>query len=91
MGLRQKIPTHQDSGGDKWEDAIEDALKEVTEVWVLLTDNAVTRSIWVHQELGFFYGYNIEKDPRGSHSRYRYENGTPQLGLYYHLIKWKAG
>ena len=62
MGLRQKVPTHQDSGGDKWEDAIEDALKEVTEGWVLLTDNAVTRSIWVHQELGFFYGYNIEKD-----------------------------
>ncbi len=61
------------SEGGKWEDAIEDALKEVTDVWVLLTENAVYRSIWVHQELGFFYGYHHATDPKGSHSRYLFQ------------------
>jgi len=68
----------------KWEPQIEDALKNSTDFWGLLTLNALNQSIWVHHELGYFYGFRHgqEVDPLGQHSRYLYEDGTPQLGLY---------
>ena len=78
-------PTSIPSG--KWEQQIEDALKQSTDVWVLLTPNALAESIWVHQELAYFYGFHHGRgeDDLGRHSRYMYQPGTVRPGLYDHL------
>ena len=41
----------------KWEEQIEEALQRSTQIWVLLTTNAVKESVWVHHEFGYFYGF----------------------------------
>lgn len=78
-------PTSIQSG--KWEPQIEDALQNSDELWVLLTPNALAQSVWVHQELGYFYGYGhgTGSDDLGTHSHYLYQEGTPQPGLYAQL------
>ena len=68
-----------------WEPQIEDALEHSSEIWVLLTSNALKASVWVHQELGYFYGFHKQADPNGHRTHYVFEDGTPQPGLYYHL------
>lgn len=69
-----------------WEPQIENALENSTGIWVILTSNALKASVWVHQELGYFYGFHKEADPDGHRSHYVFEEGTPQPGLYYHLM-----
>ena len=75
-------PTSIPSG--KWEQQIEDALSASTDAWVLLTPNALAESVWVHQELAYFYGFRHGQgeDPLGQHARYIYGEGTPRPGLY---------
>lgn len=78
-------PTSIPSG--KREPQIEKALQNSTDVWVLLTANALERSVWVHHELGYFYGFRHGRglDELGNHSRYMYQEGVLQLGLYAQL------
>lgn len=69
----------------KWEKQIEEALEQSTQIWVLLTPNSLARSVWVHHELGYFYGFNKSVDPDGHRSRYLFEEGNPRPGLYAEL------
>ena len=71
----------------KWEQQIEDALQDAVDCWVLLTPNALAQSVWVHHELGYYYGfrYGREIDQLGFHSHYIYPLEEPRPGLYDHL------
>lgn len=71
----------------KWEPQIEDALQNSDDLWVMLTANALGQSVWVHQELGYFYGFRhgTGSDILGNHSHYLYESATLQPGLYAEL------
>ncbi|MAF54412.1 MAG: hypothetical protein CL694_15545 [Chloroflexi bacterium] len=71
----------------KWEQQIEDALQDAVDCWVLLTPNALAQSVWVHHELGYYYGFRHgrEIDQLGFHSHYIYPLGEPRPGLYDHL------
>jgi hypothetical protein len=69
----------------KWEPQIEVALEHSSEIWVLLTPNALNASVWVHQEFGYFYGFNRRSDSDGHRSHYLFEEGTLHPGLYDHL------
>lgn len=71
----------------KWEPQIEEALQNSDHIWVLLTPNALSHSVWVHHELGYFYGFRHGRgeDSLGSRSHYVYEEDTPKPGLYAQL------
>ena len=67
-----------------WEPQIEEALRNSGSIWVLLTPNALSESVWVHHEFGYFYGFNHGegRDPEGHRCRFLYTEGTPLRGLY---------
>lgn len=71
----------------KWEPQIEEALQQSQHIWVLLTPAALGQSIWVHQELGYFYGFGHGRgeDPKGNLCRYLFTSDTVQPGLYREL------
>ena len=48
--------------GGIWSDEVRAALEESEHFWLLLTDQALTRSVYVHHEFGYFYGYHRQKD-----------------------------
>lgn len=79
-------PTSIPSG--KWEPQIERALQDATDCWVLLTHNALTRSVWVHNELGYYYGFRHGQGggELGEHSHFVFPTGTPLPGLYSQLM-----
>lgn len=66
----------------KWEPQIEEALEHSSEIWVLLTPNALNASVWIHQEFGCFYGFNRQSDSDGHRSHYIFEEGPSHPGLY---------
>jgi hypothetical protein len=85
-GIRTFVtPSSIPSG--KWEPRIEEALQKSTHVWVLLTRSALHQSVWVHQELGYFYGFRHGQgvDPLGHRCHYAYEDGSLRPGLYAEL------
>ncbi len=67
-----------------WEPQIENALRNSSSIWLLLTRNAIKESVWAHQEFGYFYGYNHGKgiDPKGHKCRFLYTRDTELRGLY---------
>ena len=71
----------------KWEPQIEEALQNSADVWVLLTEKALQQSVWVHQELGYFYGFRHGQgfDPLGRRSHYVCQDGIRRPGLYAEL------
>lgn len=71
----------------KWEPKIEKALQRSRDIWVLLTSAALSQSVWVHQELGYFYGFQHGRgeDPEGDRCHYLFTPGTVQPGLYREL------
>lgn len=79
--------TPQSIRSGRWEPRIEAGLQDARQIWVILTPNALGRSVWVHHELGYFYGFRHgrEEDELGDNSRYVYEEGTDLPGLYAHL------
>ncbi|MBI3744891.1 MAG: TIR domain-containing protein [Chloroflexi bacterium] len=68
----------------KWEKQIELALQSSATIWVLLTDNAMDRSVWAHHEFGYFLGYlhGLKMDPDGHACRFLYSNPAFLAGLY---------
>jgi hypothetical protein len=68
----------------KWEPQIERALQQSSNIWVLLTPNTLSESVWAHHEFGYFYGYRHGKgiDPEGQSCRFLYTEGTQLRGLY---------
>ena len=79
--------TPQSIPSGKWEPQVEAALSNAQQIWVILSPNALGRSVWVHHELGYFYGFRHgrQEDQQGDNTRYVYEQDTPLLGLYGHL------
>jgi len=71
----------------KWEEQIEEALQHASTVWVLLTPNAMSQSVWAHHEFGYFYGFKHGKgvDPRGDSCRFLYSDPSYLRGLYGHI------
>ncbi|MBI2847037.1 MAG: toll/interleukin-1 receptor domain-containing protein [Chloroflexi bacterium] len=71
----------------KWEEQIEEALQHASTVWVLLTPNAMSQSIWAHHEFGYFYGFRHGRgiDPRGDSCRFLYSDPSHLRGLYGHI------
>lgn len=71
----------------KWEEQIEEALQNASTVWVLLTPNAMSQSVWTHHEFGYFYGFRHGKgvDPRGDSCRFLYSDPSHLRGLYSHI------
>ena len=71
----------------KWEEQIEKALQNASTVWVLLTPNAMSQSVWTHHEFGYFYGFRHGKgiDPRGDGCRFLYSDASYLRGLYGHI------
>ena len=70
-----------------WEKQIEDALEQASDIWVLLTANALERSVWAHQEMGYFYGFHKGADPDGRNTHYLFEHCTSKPGLYAHKME----
>lgn len=68
----------------KWEEQIEEALQNASTVWVLLTPNAMSQSVWTHHEFGYFYGFRHGKniDPKGYACRFLYSDASYLRGLY---------
>lgn len=46
-----------------WSDEVRAALEQSEHFWLLLTDRALDRSVYVHHEFGYFFGFNREKNP----------------------------
>jgi len=71
----------------KWEEQIEEALQNASTVWVFLTPNAMSQSVWTHHEFGYFYGFRHGKgvDPRGNSCRFLYSDPSHLRGLYGHI------
>ncbi|MDP2950078.1 MAG: toll/interleukin-1 receptor domain-containing protein [Chloroflexota bacterium] len=71
----------------KWEEQIEEALQNASTIWVLLTPNAVSQSVWSHHEFGYFYGFRHGKgvDSRGDSCRFLYSDPSHLRGLYDHI------
>ena len=71
----------------KWEEQIEEALQNASTVWVLLTANVMSQSVWTHHEFGYFYGFRHGKgvDPRGDACRFLYSDPSYLRGLYGHI------
>jgi len=71
----------------KWEEQIEEALQNASTVWVLLTPNAMSQSVWAHHEFGYFYGFRHGKgvDLRGDSCRFLYSDSSYLRGLYGHI------
>ena len=67
-----------------WEPQIEEALRNSSTIWVLLTPKVLGESVWIHHEFGYLYGYNHGRgeDPQGHRSRFLYTPGTELRGLY---------
>ncbi|MBI2867845.1 MAG: toll/interleukin-1 receptor domain-containing protein [Chloroflexi bacterium] len=86
-GLRVfATPTSIPTG--KWEEQIEDALKNASTVWVLLTPNAMSQSVWTHHEFGYFYGFRHGRDidHQGHNCRFLYSDPSHLKGLYDHIM-----
>jgi hypothetical protein len=58
-----------------WNPQIEGALQRSQHLWLLLTPAALDRSIWAHQEFGYFYGYKRALDPENADQRLHYTCG----------------
>ena len=71
----------------KWEEQIEQALQNASTMWVLLTPNAMSQSIWTHHEFGYFYGFRHGKgaNQRGHDCRFLYTESSDLKGLYGHI------
>ena len=75
-----------------WSDEVRAALEESEHFWLLLTDKALDRSVYVHHEFGYFFGWHREKnalsDARviGRRLRYFVEDGNRRRpGMYQHF------
>jgi len=46
-----------------WSEEVRAALEQCEHFWLLLTDKALDRSVYVHHEFGYFFGYHRQKEP----------------------------
>ncbi len=71
----------------KWEPAVEAALKGARHLFVLLTPAALMASTWVHQEFGYFFGFQTAGDP-DAEMRLHYlelQSNAQHPGMYAHF------
>lgn len=75
-----------------WSDEVRAALEESQHLWLLLTSHALDRSVYVHHEFGYFYGYHrrkhAESDVRivGRRLKYFVSKSDPRHpGMYQHF------
>ena len=71
-----------------WNPQIERALQRSQHLWLLLTPSAVNKSIWAHQEFGYFCGYKRALDPESADQRLHYfevEGNKQRPGMYAHF------
>lgn len=71
-----------------WNPQIERALQQSQHLWLLLTPEAIERSIWSHQEFGYFYGYKRSLDLNDADQRLHYfevEGNSLRPGMYAHF------
>lgn len=74
-----------------WSDEVRTALEESEHFWLLLTERALNRSVYVHHEFGYFFGYHRHKDSAsdiravGRRLRYFLQKGEGRPGMYQHL------
>lgn len=76
----------------KWEEQIEEALQRARSIWVLLTPNALAKSVWAHHEFGYYYGFLHGRssfletvDRRGHTCRFFYSDPSALRGPYAHI------
>lgn len=71
-----------------WSPQIEAALRQSHELWLILTPAALDRSIWAHQEFGYFYGFKRAMDSDNADQRLHYfevEGNRRRPGMYSHF------
>ena len=75
-----------------WSEEIRAALEESEHFWLLLTEPAQSRSVYVHHEFGYFFGYHRQKNPSadvrvvGKRLRYLLKRGDRRRpGMYQHF------
>jgi len=71
-----------------WNPKIEIALQRSQHLWLLLTPKALERSIWSHQEFGYFYGHkkalNLDDEDQRLHY-FEVEGNSSRPGMYAHF------
>ncbi len=80
-----------------WADEVRAALEESEYFWLLLTDHALDRSVYVHHEFGYFFGYHRNNNPSvdirdiGKRLRYMLRLGNDQRpGMYQHFQDYRV-
>jgi len=75
-----------------WSEEVRAALEESEHFWLLLTGPALDRSVYVHHEFGYFFGYHrsanasIEVRSIGKRLRYLLERDNDRRpGMYQHF------
>jgi hypothetical protein len=71
-----------------WNPRIEKALQRSRHLWLLLTPKALERSIWSHQEFGYFYGHKRALGLYDADQRLHYfeiQGNSSRPGLYFHF------
>jgi hypothetical protein len=71
-----------------WNPKIEKALQRSRHLWLLLTPTALEKSIWSHQEFGYFYGHKSALGLDDADQRLHYfevQSNFSRPGLYGHF------
>jgi len=71
-----------------WNPKIEKALQRSHHLWLLLTPKALEKSIWSHQEFGYFYGHKRALGLDDADQRLHYfeiQGNSSRPGLYAHF------